>query len=92
MKNNKTKIFRKSPWTIMSFPRQDCSIIYDDEKKDYDIYEGLAHKKQKPVNVLNKVKKPTKEIDYWFYMCLLVSSILSMIIATLLVAMGIMIL
>ena len=89
MKNNKTKIFRKGPWMIMSFPHQDCTLVYDDEKKDYDFYKGLAHKKQKPVNILSKAKKETKEIDYWFYMCLLASSILSIVLATLVVALGI---
>ena len=44
MKNKINKVFWKDSWTIMSFPRQGTSIVYDAKNKKYNFHEGIPTK------------------------------------------------
>ena len=80
MKNIK-KVYWKGPWTIMSFPRQDCSIVYDGEKGTYDFYKGIARDpKTKNISVSKtkviKSEDPEYTINGWMLLCLILTSAL----------------
>ena len=82
MKNNITKVFWKDPWTIMSFPRQGCSIIYDGEKKEYDFYEGVANTKDTKQPVV--CKKKVSKRNPWYTACIILASAFGITLALLL--------
>ena len=46
---NERRVWRKDGvWTILSFPRQNKTILYDSARRKYDIYDGLM-KEDKPI-------------------------------------------
>lgn len=44
---NKSQIYRNKDWTILSFPRQDCSIVWDSVNKTYEFYQGTPWEQEK---------------------------------------------
>tara|TARA_R100000808_G_C2155151_1_gene166903 strand:+ start:50 stop:385 length:336 start_codon:yes stop_codon:yes gene_type:complete len=45
---NKRRVWREHAWTILSFPKQNKTILWNDNLKKYRIYDGLM-KEDKPV-------------------------------------------
>jgi len=80
MKNNLTKVFWRDPWTIISFPRQGCSIVYDAKKKEYDFYENIPKTKD---DVVAPTKKRSEQ-NPWYTACIVLASTLGITLALLL--------
>ena len=49
---NEWRVYRENAWSILSFPKQNKTILYNGTTKEYEFREGIAKpfvKKAKPV-------------------------------------------
>jgi len=77
------KVWRNQYWFLKSFPTQNKTIVWNDNTKTYDFYEGVIGEKKKPV--VHKPIKTTKK--YYYSTCVLlgVVGVLTSIIVFLLI-------
>ena len=77
------KVWRKHSWCLKSFPKHNKTIVWNDNTKTYDFYEGIIGEKKLPT--INKPIKTTKK--YYYYTCALLGmiGILSSIIVFLII-------
>jgi hypothetical protein len=66
----KHRFYRDYTCTILSFPKQNRSIVWDDDKKNYDFYEGIPKQDRIPLRGL-KEPKQIRDQDYkhWKILC-----------------------
>ena len=79
---NKYTSFRKKPWVVLSFPRQDCSIVWDDKEKHYDFYQGTPWEQEKMREFIEEVEQ--RHVSYWKLACYILTCILGVTLPALL--------
>lgn len=77
------KVWRDSSWYIKSFPKFNKTIVWNDNKKTYDFYEGIINSKKEPI-VIHKPIKTTKKYHYYTYILGSLVGVLSSVIIWLL--------
>jgi len=78
----KHRVYRNRAWTVFSFPKRNRSIVWDEENKNYDIYEGLPKQDIIPLRGL-KEPKQIRDQDYkhWKVLCYILGSALGVSLA-----------
>jgi len=80
----KHRVYRDRAWTIFSFPKRNRSIVWDEENKNYDIYEGLPKQDKIPLRDF-KESKQIRDYDYkhWKIVCCILGGALGASLALL---------
>ena len=76
MKNDKhsvNKVYWKGPWTVMSFPRHNCSLVYNDEHKKYTFHNGAMLPKKTPATPtpISESTKNWKQLHMRYFVAVL---------------------
>jgi hypothetical protein len=80
MKNKINKAFWSGPWTIMSFPRQGTSIVYDAKTKRYNFHEGTPRGRTVSsikIPEINKKQRSSK----WYVSAIILAGVLGISLA-----------
>jgi len=62
---NKWCVHREHEWVVLSFPRQDKTILWNDTNKTYDFYSGVPWEQEKLKETVAKKSKDREKIRYW---------------------------
>ena len=81
MKNKCWQVFRDHTWTVLAFPKQDRTMLWNDNTKTYQFYKGIPYKQYEVEQVHNgktvKVKKAVIVKDNWKMACICLSCLLA---------------
>ena len=77
---NKWRVHRDYDWTILAFPKQNRSIVWNDTNKTYDFYEGTPWEQEK-IKEFNQHKKSNEDqINRWKRICCWMAAVLGIIL------------
>ena len=81
MRNSINKAFREGPWTVMSFPRQSTSIVYNAEDKKYSFHEGVAKHKSSKTPPPSNTKSKWARSRIWYVTAIILAGALGVSLA-----------
>ena len=80
-------MFRDHAWTVLSFPKRNRTILWNDTLKTYDIYKGVPYKQYEVEQIHNgktvKVKKAVIVKDNWKTICICLTCLLGVTVGLL---------
>ena len=83
---HKRQVWRDYNWTILTFPKRNKTILWNDDLKKYDIYNGLPEKDKDKIRLrgLEETKKiRDTDLRHWRAMCWILSGALGITLALL---------
>lgn len=75
---NKYKVWRRGSYYLQSFPKRNCTLLYNSDTKKYDFVKGVATS-PKPDNV----KRPVTTTMKWYYYTCILSGLIGILSAVL---------
>jgi len=85
---NKRRVWRDHSWTILSFPKRNKTILWNDNLKEYGIYDGVPKEDRIRLRGLKETKKiREQDLAHWRTICWILSGALGITLALLILLM-----
>ena len=83
---NRIQVRNRRPWTLLSFPKHNTSLLYNNETKKYDFYTGVPEEKKE--FKLREMTEPDhikqEDLRHWRSVCWFLAGSLGTSIAVIL--------
>lgn len=88
MKSKLEKVWKRSgDWGVWSFPKRNRILLWNDAAKKYWFYDIRDNPKGDRLDAaLQGLEKRNREINYWRWICIVLSSLLGITLALLLLS------
>tara|TARA_R110002051_G_C8372536_1_gene443763 strand:- start:37 stop:321 length:285 start_codon:yes stop_codon:yes gene_type:complete len=90
---NKWQVCREHAWTILSFPKRNKTILWNDTTKKYQIYKGVPYRQHEVEEIRDgkkvEVKAAVADNSYWRLACMCLAGTLGVTLALLFVVLAI---